>query len=207
MSDTYSYVFQNSVNDDFCQQKEGNYQDDASAPIVQCESNKQTPFSGNGQNEETQGNPTLQNYQTHQKNINYDNKGDYNINRNRKKIRNVERIHLQKIRIIFAYILVSLSIIDVLLQIIFSCVNVYFMIDDLAVLGFSSIIIYSYYKHKNIINYLMAVLTVIIWFGGFCIKAFGLASSFKINAISSIFISLIFIKTFILFCFIPIICP
>ena len=192
---------QNIEIGDYVQQKEeGNYQDDASAPIAQYENNNLTPNSDNinKPTEETSGNTSCENFQAQPIN---------NINRNRRRIRNVHSIHLPNIKVVFAYILFSLSVIDILLQIIFGCVNLYFMIDDLAVLAFSSIIIYSYYKKKDINNYYMGALTIIIWFGGFGIKGYGLASSFKVNAVSEIFFGLIFIKGFIMFCYIPIMCP
>ena len=202
MTDMPNNGSQNIEIGDYVQQKEeGNYQDDASAPIVQCENNKNlTPYSDdiNQPTEETSGNTSCENYQTPPNN---------NKNINRRRIRNVHRIHLPDKKVVFAYILFSLSIIDILLQIIFGCVNLYFMIDDLAVLAFSSLIIYSDYKKKDIRNYYMAALTVIIWFGGFGIKGYGLASSFKFNAVSAVFFGLIFIKGFTMFCYIPIICP
>ena len=201
MTDTPNNGSQNIDIGDFVQQKEeGNYQDDASAPIVQYENNNPTPNIDdiNKPTEETSGNTSCENYQAQPIN---------NTNRNRRRIRNVHRIHLPNIKVVFAYILFSLSVIDILLQIIFGCVNLYFMIDDLAVLAFSSTIIYSYYKKKDIRNYYMGALTIIIWFGGFGIKGYGLASSFKVNAISAIFFGLIFIKGFTMFCYIPIMCP
>ena len=201
MTDTPNNGSQNIDIGDFVQQKEeGNYQDDASAPIVQYENNNLTPNIDdiNKTTEETSGNTSCENYQAQPIN---------NTNRNRRRIRNVHRIHLPNIKVVFAYILFSLSVIDILLQIIFGCLNLYFMIDDLAVLAFSSIIIYSYYKKKDIRNYYMGALTIIIWFGGFGIKGYGLASSFKVNAISAIFFGLIFIKGFTMFCYIPIMCP
>ena len=181
-----------------------NCQDGASAPIVENEYNSPTQCYNNG-NEQITVNaekPIL-------KPINSD---DVNINRNKNRRRrrrnnpNVEHIHLPNIKKVFGFILLSISIIDIIIQIIFGYVNLNFMIDDLMLMGLSSIIIYSDYKKKNIRNYYMAALTVIIWFGGAAIKGFGL-TNFEFNGISITLMLLIFIRTGILFCYIPISCP
>ena len=81
------------------------------------------------------------------------------------------------------------------------------MSDDIAILVLTSLIIYFDRKKKEINHNLLGVLTIIIWFSGFGIKGFGLAKLNNINPISLMFMGMIFLRSFILFCFIPIVCP
>ena len=209
MTDPYIQGRQNlTEGENYHEMGDGYYEDGASAPVVQNDNNNKNPYCSN-ENEGVTINPDNSadypcNTKPNDNDLSDNVDNNLNGNQNRRRRRS---FHLPEKKIIFSYILFSLAVIDIILQIIFSCVNLYFMSDDIAILGLTSLIIYFARKNKEINHYLLAALTIIIWFCGFGIKGFGLAELFKINAISLMFMGLIFLRSFILFCFIPIVCP
>ena len=208
MTDTYIGSQNLTEGENYQEMGGGYYEDDASAPVVQNDNNSKNPYCIN-ENESVTINPdnsTDYPYNTKSSDNDLSDRVDCNLNRNQNRRRR-RSIHLPEKKIIFSYILFALAVIDILLQIIFGFVNIYFMSDDIAILGLASLILYLYYKKKEINKYVFGPLTIIIWFCGFAIKGFGLADLFKVNAFSLIIMGLIFLRTCILFCFIPIICP
>ena len=109
-------------------------------------------------------------------------------------------------RLILAFILFMVPIISILLQIISLNPQIFFLIDDILILGLSSLLIYYYYKKKDF-NIWFAIFTPIIWFGGGAMKGITLADKYKIEPISLTYLILIFIRTGIIFYYIPKICP
>ena len=204
-----------------------NYQDDPSAPVIQNEiipsDNANQEQEYNKPNNQITINPEIQdNYTTPEnnndnkddyedeenfntdKNDNYNKKRQYRHQYHRQYHHQYHHINLRKCRIILAYILFITPITSILLQLIFWNPNILFLIDDILILGLSSLFIYYYYKKKDF-NICIAILTVIIWFVGVIMKGIGLAS-YKIDAFSIIQFFLIFLRVGIIFCYIPITC-
>jgi len=209
MTDPYIQGRQNLIKgENYHEMRDGYYEDGASAPVVQNDYNSKNAYCSN-ENEGVTINPdNPRDYPCNTKSNDNDlsDNVDNNLNRNQNRRRR-RSFHLPEKKIIFSYILIVIAVIDILLQIIFGYVNLYFMSDDIAILGLTSLIIYFDRKKKEINHYILAALTIIIWFCGFGIKGFGLADLYEINTISLIFMGLIFLRSFIMFCFIPIICP
>ena len=205
MTDPYIQGSQNLTEGENYQEiRDGYYEDGASAPVVQNDNNSKNPYYSN-ENEGVTINPDNSAdypYNTKPNDNDLSDNVDRNLNRSQNR-RRKRSIHLPEKKIIFSYILFTLAVIDIILQIIFWYVNLYFMSDDIAILGLTSFIIYYDRKKKEINLCILRVLTIIIWFVGFGIKGFGLANLFKINTISLIFMGLIFLRSFIMFCFIP----
>ena len=200
-------------NDDTCQ-------DNPSAPVIE---------NNNNQKEEITVNPENEIYapitQSDMPNIN-NNEINNNLKQKKKRKRKSkkrevnyqhyqnyeETINLPNLGKILAYILFSVPIIDFLMQIIFSYINLFLILDDIALLGISSLYLHHLYKHKNLKKCYIAALTIIIWFFGAAIKGIGMSNEFdKFEgpemAIPITCLALIFIRVVILFCYIIITFP
>jgi len=209
MTDPYIQGSQNlTEGENYHEMRDGYYEVGASSPVVEKENNGKNPYCSN-ENEGVTINPDNSadypcNTKPNDNDLSDNVDNNLNGNQNRRRRRS---FHLPEKKIIFSYILFVIAVIDILLQIIFGCVNLYFMSDDIAILGLTSLIIYFDRKKKEIIDFILGVLTIIIWFCGVGIKGFGLSVLDKIIAIPLIFIGLILLRTFIMFCFIPFACP
>ena len=221
MTDTYNEQNENQKpnNRQLLQESDYTCQDNPSAPVVENNVN---------QKEEITVNPEHQNYepvtQNDMPNINNNENNNNNLNRKKKRKRRKKNLNYQNyqnyeqiIRLpnigkILAFILFSIPIIDFLMQIIFSYINLLIILDDIAVLGLSSLYLHHLYKRKNLKKCYIAALTVIIWFFGAALKGFGMSNEFdKFEgpemAIPIICLVLLFIRVAILFCYIPITFP
>ena len=220
---TDSYTEENEIqkpkNRQLLQEIDNAYQDNPSAPVVENNYN---------QKEEITVNPENQNYspitQNDMPNTN-NNENNNNLKQKKRKKRRKKKeinyepyqnydqvIRLPNIRKILAYILFSIPIIDFLMQIIFSYINLLIIVDDIATLGLSSLYLHHLYKDKKLQKCYIAALTLIIWFFGSAIKGIGMSQEFdKFEgpemAIPITCLVLIFIKVVILFCYIPVTFP
>ena len=215
MTDQYynQYTKKNNYGQ-YYQEGEDEYKYGSSTPVVQSDNTNFQPNYYN-KNEQITSNPESPYYSPTPQNDIYNINGpnyNRNGNPNRRKKKKTRHVGLPKCRLILAYIIFSVAIIDMLIQIIFGFPNLYFMSDDFAILGLSTLYLYYIYKRKDIRNYCIGALSVIIWFCGFGIKGFGLAEIFNkkdkpLNAVSLTCFALIFIRSVCIFCYIPKLCP
>jgi hypothetical protein len=116
------------------------------------------------------------------------------------------------IRAILAWAIIVLVIIDFINEIVGEYINLISLIGDALDLGLSSLYLYYYYKRRGLRGYFIGFLTIAIWFGGFGLKGIGLSQHFgKIEGEKVVFAIIAFcsimIRGFILFCYIPMVCP
>ena len=209
------------MTDSIYEKGEKNYQDVPSAPVIQNDGITSNDFNQeqiyNKQNNQITINPEVEtnnpttgdNNDEEEDNID-NNEDEESFESSHKKYnynirRNYNYVNLSKCRLIITLILLSIPITSILLQIIFWNGNIFFFIDDFLIIGLSSLYLYYYFKRKNF-NIFIGIITIIIWFFGAGMKGFALAKYYKIETITIIYMMLIFIRTGIIFCYIPITC-
>ena len=89
----------------------------------------------------------------------YESASPININDNMNNKSNLQLKYFSKRQIlkqyILAWILVGVSLIDILFQFIFWFINIFSMIDDISILAISSVYIIYFLKEKNIMYYML----------------------------------------------------
>ena len=113
----------------------------------------------------------------------------------------------------FSYILIAISLIDIIIQIIIKFFNIFNFCDDISITFLSIIFLIYSCSRKNIKNLCLGCLTVLIWLIGFAIRGIGIgiyaSATNKKKApfyIPIIALILFFIRTIILFLCIPLTC-
>ena len=189
-------------------QKFEDYYDGDSAPIAE-NSNIKSNYNINDQSNFTSyqstTNPETPYYYTASENKSNENNMNNNSNLQTSKIKLI-------IQYILSWILVSVSLIDIIFQLIYWYINLFLMIDDVAILAISSIYLFFTFKRKKF-NILITILTVIICIGGFGCKGFGLTllnDRIHNNTIPQylpiVLFMLVVIRSFTIFFYIPITC-
>ena len=153
-------------------------------------------------------NPETPYYYTPSENMPNENNMNYNSNPRREIFSKCTIIK----QYILAWILIGVSLLDILFQLIYWYVNLYLMIDDIAILAISSVYLFYTFKRKKF-NIFIGILTVIIWFCGFGCKGFGLTllnDRIKDHTIPNFLPIILFlmigVRTFTIFFYIPIAC-
>ena len=198
----------NSLN--YSKQKfETCFDDSDSAPIVSNSYTSQSDYNQNQQNNlpyQSTVNPETPYYYSDSEKIPKENNIISNSNIQTETI-SVCKIIIQYI---LACILFAVSFIDILLQLIFLYINLFLLIDDIAIISISLVYLIYTFKRKKF-NTLICVLTPIIWFGGFASKGYGLTllnDRIKNKSIPSslpiILFFMVVIRTFAIFFYIPI---
>ena len=85
---------------------------------------------------------------------------------------NKKYLDKDKKRVIFAFILLFICIIDIILQIVFDFINPLSLSDDIAIFILLIYFFFNYFirKEKQIKNIFLAILLIITWLGGFVCK-------------------------------------
>ena len=187
------------------------YYDNDSAPIAQ-NVNTQPNYNQNQQNNLSKNqstiNPETSYYYAASENMPDENNMNNNSNTQKEIFSKCTIIR----QYILAWILIGVSLIDILFQLIYWYINLYLMIDDIAILAISSVYLFYTFKRKKF-NKLIGVLTIIIWFCGFGCKGFGLTQlndRIKDNTIPNFLPMTLFlmvgVRSFTIFFYIPITC-